>query len=205
MSTTEAPFDLDAPEPEPSPPLPRTPAVEAGLSRLVTQFREKARIEAVVRSLLSGVQEVDEAIESLRDGRALAHAEGAQLDGIGQIVGLRRGSMGDAEYRARLQVQIRINLADGTPEDILETLALILGRTSGISMTEQSPAELTVIVQRAVSYPVGKAAADALRQIRPAGVSAWIEWNTDPTTSFCFSEGPGLGFNQGRFVDVEAS
>lgn len=202
--STEAPFDLQLPDPPPDPPLPRTPGVEAGLARLVTQFRQQPKIEAVLRSLLGSVQEAQEAIESLRNGRALRHAVGAQLDGIGQIVGLERGTMGDEEYRHRLGIQIRVNLANGTPEDILETLALVLGRTVGIRLTETFPAEMTVVVEQSVPYPAGKAAAETLRQIKPAGVRALLEWGADPATMFCFEGGVGLGFDEGLFTDVEA-
>lgn len=205
MSTVEAPYDLDTGEPRPEPPVPRTPAVEAGLARLVTQFRRHPRIEAVLRSLLSGVQDVEDAIESLRNGRAIGHAVGAQLDGIGQIVGLPRGAMEDPEYRQRLAVQIRINLATGSAEDILQILALILGPTSGIQMVESQPAELRIVVHRAVPHTAGRAAAAALRQTKPAGVSAWLEWGEDPARNFCFEGGPGLGFDEGEFADVEAS
>lgn len=204
MPTVDAPFDLDTGEPIPEPPIPHTPAVEAGLARLITQFRQKPKLEAVLRSLLSGVQDVEDAVASLRAGRALEHAVGVQLDGIGRIVGLPRGAMNDAEYRHRLGVQIRINTATGSAEDLLGILELILGRTAGIEMIEDPPAELRVVVHRAVPFASGKAAASAIRQVKPAGVTAWIEYGGDPARSFCFDGGPGLGFDEGEFADVEA-
>lgn len=54
------------------------------------QFNDGSRIEAVVRSLLEPLNNAQGALLQLLQGRWLDTAEGAQLDGIGDIVGLPR-------------------------------------------------------------------------------------------------------------------
>src|SRR5690606_7213019 len=113
--------DGDGEDPQPKPP----PIPAAALSRLVTQFRDKPRIEALLKAIAAQVQQLEDVATDLLEKRWLDSAEGAQLDGLGRILGLDRGAWDDEQYRARLRVRIRILLADGTPENIIATLALL--------------------------------------------------------------------------------
>ena len=54
------------------------------------QFNDGSRIEALVRALASPLNGGQEAVRQLLDERWLDTAQGAQLDGIGDIVGLSR-------------------------------------------------------------------------------------------------------------------
>lgn len=54
------------------------------------QFNDGSRLEALVRALASPLNGGQEAVRQLLEGRWLDTAQGAQLDGIGDIVGLSR-------------------------------------------------------------------------------------------------------------------
>lgn len=179
--------------------------IAAGLAQLVQQFQEQPKIRALLESWLGRLQEIEDAIEQLRTDRSLDTAEGVQLDGIGQILGLRRGGMDDEEYRGRLRVQLRVLYGEGTPEDILGALALAAPGL-GVALHETFPAEVRVVVGEAVSPETGRLLWRLVRTMKPAGVRAWMEsGQTEPATSFCFDGGEGLGFGDGAFRGVEVA
>lgn len=61
-----------------------------GWGRWLSQFEGKPKLEALVRALLKPAQGIQGALRDLFDRRWLDAAEGRQLDGIGEIVGLPR-------------------------------------------------------------------------------------------------------------------
>lgn len=83
--------------------LPPLPPTADPLRRLVEQFRGKPRIEALLKAIAAQVQHLEDVATDLRENRWLDSAEGAQLDGLGRILGLPRGAWDDEQYRARLQ------------------------------------------------------------------------------------------------------
>ena len=56
----------------------------------LAQFNEKTAIEALVKALLRPTNAINRALQDLIDRRWLDTAEGKQLDGVGEIVGLSR-------------------------------------------------------------------------------------------------------------------
>src|SRR5690606_15428098 len=88
--------------------FPPSDAVERAKAQLVEQFKNRPRIRAMIEAFVGQVADLEDALEELRTGRSLDQAQGAQLDGLGTIIGLPRGGMDDEQYRARLRVQIRV-------------------------------------------------------------------------------------------------
>ena len=101
--------------------------VDTALALLVQQFQDKERIRFLLGALVSQVQGVEDTLWDLHIARRLARAAGAQLDGIGRIVGLRRGRLIEESYRTYLRAQIRLLRSHGTPEDLLAMVSLIVG------------------------------------------------------------------------------
>lgn len=185
--------DGDGEDPQPKPP----PVPDTALSRLVTQFRDKPRIKALLKAIAAQVQDVSDTADDLREKRWLDSAEGAQLDGLGRILGLARGAWDDDRYRAQLRVRIRILLADGTPENIIETLALLANGES-VQLIETYPAELRIVVGGAVSPDVEAALRETAFSIKPPGVALWLESGSNPDEpEFAFDGGDGAGFGEG--------
>lgn len=177
--------------------LPPLPAALDPLHRLVQQFRGQPRIEALLKVIAAQVQQLEEVAIDLREKRWLDSAEGAQLDGIGRILGLARGAWDDERYRAQLRVRIRILLADGTPENIIETLALLANGES-VQLIETYPAELRIVVGGAVPPEVEAALRETAFSIKPPGVALWLECGSNPDEpEFAFDGGDGAGFGEG--------
>jgi len=101
---------------------------------LPKQFKDKANLLALVQAIVGpsdpttwGLQELENVFFQLRDNRWLDTAVGAQLDGLGRILGLHRTSADDEEYRAALYVQVQINVSKSEPERLLALLETITG------------------------------------------------------------------------------
>jgi len=177
--------------------LPPLPPTADPLRRLVEQFRGKPRIEALLRAIAAQVQQLNDVATDLLEKRWLDTAEGAQLDGLGRILGLDRGAWDDEQYRARLRFRIRVLLADGTPENIITTLAL-LSEGRPVQLIETYPAELRIVMGGAVTPEVEGALRETALSIKPPGVAFWLESGSNPDEpEFAFDGGDGAGFGVG--------
>jgi hypothetical protein len=117
-----------------------------GVARLLEQFKNKPRIESIVRALMGQVQDLEDALMTALLERFLADTTiGVQLDGIGQIVGQARSGLSDDDYRVYLRARILINLSDGQPEELITILQTMLSG-SDVEIIETFPAELRILL-----------------------------------------------------------
>ena len=121
----------------------KTTHAEEARDRLITQFRNKPIIQALLDTYSAQVQEIEAVLFDLMTERWLATAQGAQLDGLGAIVGEDRQGRSDTDYRVAIQARILINRSEGTPEQLIE-IASLLSQGSSITLTEYFPASFTV-------------------------------------------------------------
>ena len=78
---------------------------EDALTLLPEQFKRKENFEAFVTAFVNVVQDTEDMLQALWQGRFLDNAIGSQLDGLGSIVGEERGSLEDDDYRVRIRVR----------------------------------------------------------------------------------------------------
>lgn len=102
---------------------PSTNHVERGLKRLLSQYR-RPKIQAWLTAYLNRVQELEDALWEIINGRNLETAEGVQLDLLGTIVGRGRNGLSDTLYRLAIRTQIRINRSQGLSIDLTNVLTL---------------------------------------------------------------------------------
>jgi len=102
---------------------------DAGFERLAHQFKEKPKIEGLARGILTGFQDVEEALFQMLELFSVFTATGKQLECIGQIVGEPRRGRKDPAYRIAILAKIAINTSKGTPEDAIKVFSLITGAT----------------------------------------------------------------------------
>lgn len=62
-------------------------------TRYTEQFKDKPVFDKFIQLLLHGIEDVQENIKKLKQERSLDTAKGAQLDTIGELVGIKRGSL----------------------------------------------------------------------------------------------------------------
>jgi len=130
---------------------------------------------------------------NLQTLRYLNTAEGVQLDGLGQILGLSRiPGQSDASYREDLLFQIFVNSSSATPEDMIYILSY-LTNASKVWYREIYPASY-VMATNGLEFPVAPENPSdyvkLIQSVSPAGVefSAIIAtYNTNP---FSFSSDP---------------
>lgn len=100
--------------------------VEKGLERRLQQWVDKPNLEKIIRSLITGKQELENTFFDLRNKRlGIFEAEGEQLDQIGQIVGQGRLNFDDDFYRILLLARVGANVSNGEPERIIDTIKLL--------------------------------------------------------------------------------
>jgi len=104
--------------------------VDTGLGRLLEQFKGSVRFRALLSSYVDGVQDFEDVAYQIINARRLDNAAGYQLDGLGQIVNVLRGGRSDTDYRLRIRAELAIILSQGTTEDLIGVLRLLLGLAS---------------------------------------------------------------------------
>ena len=115
--------------------------VSVGLSRMLSQWKDKAVITGLFKSYLENIQVVENMWFQLLEERDIYTAIGEQLDVLGLIVGENREGRDDEEYRQALFNRIALNSSDGTPNKVLEILEVItLGEN--VNLFEHFPANI---------------------------------------------------------------
>lgn len=87
------------------------------------QFKNSTNLDALLAAFVGethAVQELENVIFDLYSKRWLWIAEGAQLDGLGDILDEPRESADDEEYRSQLYLKILTNVSQGEPERLIE-------------------------------------------------------------------------------------
>lgn len=127
------------------------------LKDLPEQYREKGKIEGLMKAIGRQMNDIRTFYEQLKTERFITTAYGAQLDRIGDIVVLSRREaqeiMGtdepltDDEYRRLLIYKVELNFGDGTYRSILNCLRIIRGSTLGFTLKEELERPAMLIVE----------------------------------------------------------
>lgn len=170
----------------------QTSHVAQGIALLIEQFKKKPRIQAMLRSWLKEVDELECAAFDVLLLRSLDTATGAQLDIVGDIVGEARLGRPDDIYEAFIRARISLNNSDGTHEQILEIMRVVLAPQGGtpptMTLTRTPPAAhfLELIDDILQIDPVD--AARMFRLATSAGVGAVLVFILSPPDEiFAFS------------------
>src|SRR3990172_1865011 len=100
---------------------------DEAVARLAHQFKEHPLIEGMLRSFVQPIQDLEKTLFDLLQDRGIMTAVGAQLDGLGSIVGESRRGRNDEEYRIGILARVAINTSQGTPENAIAVFGLITG------------------------------------------------------------------------------
>lgn len=156
--------------------------IDDGLLRLVSQYQGSENVKALLRALVSRIQAQEDALKGMREGRFLhdGSAVGAQLDAIGQTVGLARNGLSDDVYRVLIFGQIGKNVSDATLTTIIMLTKAIFQTDAVYCTTPNAPGHARAAAYAEISLAVGSPKTDLsllpllLRIIQaamPAGVT----------------------------------
>lgn len=148
---------------------------------------ESNRIFNFITPFINQVQEIENMLDDLRKKRWVFSAEGIQLDGIGDIVGLERNGMTDDAYRVAIINKILLNISSGQPEALIEYLNYILAGDS--ELIELQPATVKIQIHE---FPSPLNILTTLNSLRPIGVSLEIIYIEDNNLAFNFGDENGF-------------
>jgi len=147
-------------------------------ARLLSQFKDKPLIEAILNAIGEQVQDYEDATIELNELLNISTQVGVQLDGIGTIVGEARGGLSDPDYRTALYTRIAALYGSGTGEDVIAAYVNATGATQ-VDLRPNYPAGLDI--DGDVAEPAGLI--DTLEASAAAGVHIGLLdlfiWNDD--------------------------
>jgi hypothetical protein len=173
--------------------------VAEALDNLVQQFKGSGNLALFITSWVNEVQELEGMWFDLLENRWIATAVGAQLDGLGSIVGEDRQGRPDAEYRVAIIARVGINIGSGTPEQII-TYVTTVTDGANVELAEFFPAALTVRAVTTLTTAEATIIGNLLKEIKAAGVRIDFIYGISPESELKKFDTVGQGFDQGKFA-----
>jgi hypothetical protein len=183
-------------------------------ARLISQFTRQANINGVVTAQADQSQDEETTLFDLLEQRSIDSSIGAQLDGLGQIVGEDRKGKADELYRTYLKARILVNISSGTEPQINEIADLLINDANGQTYREYYPAAWKIVVNDALTDDID-AIANLLSEADVGGVRGFVEYTlASDATTFTFASGDVAqadanrgwsndgGTSGGKFADV---
>lgn len=162
-----------------------------GVARLISEFRGKPRIKALLWGLLAAVQDAEDAKWQVLTGIWLDTAEGVQLDGLGVLLDLERAGWSDDTYRAYLKAKILVLRSDASGPALIAILSAI-GVTLELATLERSGmAAIRLTLDELLDEEIEPADVFAmLSHATAAGVRFTLEFPTvELTDAFTWADG----------------
>lgn len=115
-----------------------TTHLKDALARLLAQYQGKPLISGLITAMVQQVQDLENGIYPIDQGRQLAFAVGEQLDNIGTIIGLPRNGADDPTYLVLLLGTIAENNSDGTSAAMLNIVKTVFEASTVFIKTPNS-------------------------------------------------------------------
>lgn len=141
--------------------------------RTIERWKNPEGYAAVRASYADEVQELENAIWSIKYSNLIDDAYGASLDKLGRIVGEGRNGRTDPGYRVRIRARIRVNQSFGTPADLLAICRLL--DTAGFTYTRLGGASYLITMDAPLSgFATAEELAELLGEAEPLGVGGML-------------------------------
>jgi hypothetical protein len=162
------------------------------LARVVEYLKNQPNWANLITACTLECQRIEDSLWDLLTKRSIDDGFGAQLDGIGQIVGQPRNGMDDAQYRVWLKSKIYLNFSSGTGEELIGLFdALLDGYT--VEVAEYPHASFALKLAGAeLTDP--QTYRDVLQDAKPAAVEVALEYLSDTNANTFTMDSGGLGF-----------
>jgi hypothetical protein len=175
--------------------------VTEALDNLVQKFKGSGTLALFITSWVNEVQELEGVWFDLLQNRWIVTAIGAQLDGVGSIVGEARQGRSDDDYRIAIQSRVGINIGSGTAEQIIAYTKASSGASS-VLLTEWFPAAVIVRAITTLTTAQATIIGNTLKEIKGAGIRIDFIYGISPESELKKFDTAGQGFDQGKFAGV---
>ena len=164
-------------------------------------YTNSTQFLSLLDALVKEFDTLEQLFGSLILSRGLNTSFGAQLDGIGIIVGEPRNSLPDEAYRSAIKYKISLNSSGGQ----IETIITFVQRATGalkVSLSELGNANVGITILGGNIFPELRSQIDRLLA---GGVAIeWVVqdqvdrfvWSAEDSTGFEFDNPDGLGFDE---------
>jgi hypothetical protein len=147
-------------------------------NRTIERWKDPEGYAAVRASYADEIQELENALWSVKYSRLIDSAFGKSLEVLGDIVGEGRDGRDDPSYRVRIRARIRVNQSFGTAGDLLAVLALLDPAT--FIYTPTPPAAYTIGMSAPPSgFATATEMAGLLGEATALGVGGLLAMPTD--------------------------
>lgn len=166
-----------------------TTHVQDSIDRLLYQFQDKAKIEGLVEANSQQIQQLEDVLYSMINGRTLQAATGATLDRWGNVLDELRLGDSDQNFRSRLFFKVIRNIASGTPEEMIQIYSDLM-QAGLVQLQEVYDGNVVLIAHNAQNVPSLTYAKELVQAVAPAGVRvAYLQFGTSPNP-FVFATHP---------------
>lgn len=122
-----------------------TDHVQRAARKLISQYRDKPRIKAMLRSLITGQQTLEDAVYEYITVHTIDDAPDHLLQAFGEIVGVQKLREGGFDYRDQVRTKIIVNRQSGEPDSLIRIAATLVGGDfEDILLTEHSDTSATL-------------------------------------------------------------
>lgn len=165
--------------------------------RLAEQYKKSPLLQGLICALISEYQDLELVFQELKLNRAIDTSVGEQLDQLGDIVGLARRGLLDADYRLALRSAIFFNISGGEPETIIAYVKEATN-ASDVIYQEVHPANVRIFTD-GETLPANFI--NSAKNVVPAGVGLEVISSVGSQEQFAFDpEGfpdpEGFGFGE---------
>lgn len=182
-----------------------TTHVQDGLNQLLQQYKERPFIVGMFTAMIQQMQDIEDALYDLEPDCQLWNgtsipAIGAQLDGIGEIVGILRNGLPNDEYALFLFGKIAENFSQDTVSDVINVAAYLF--QAPIMLLQPIYPAGVVVEALGIVIPPGlwSLAAQLVQGSLGAGINLVVA-GASFTNAFRF-DGPGVSGAVNGFADL---
>jgi hypothetical protein len=178
-----------------------TTHVEDALARFLQQYQGTILLNGLMAALVEQIQDLEYGLYPLDAARQIFNAQGAQLDGIGALVGISRNGLSDAEYLLFIYGQIASNFSDGTIPQVLNIIQSLF-QAQSLIFQEVFPAGVSVQVLGTPLNPsLYGVAINLVKNSLGAGINL-VFIGGSPTVNVFRFNGPGIVGAVNGFGDI---
>jgi len=157
--------------------------------RLAQQYKDSTKFISFLDALNDQVQDLEETLHSLIDGRWIDSASGQVLDDFGTIVGQERLGFDDTFYRVLLLVKIGQNISEGDPERVIDIYKIIT-RATQCYLDEYFPGGIYLMSNGEINPITAQFIYEKLQDVVAAGVRIDYIGEYDENYPFAFDGFP---------------